>query len=147
MIIAAILDRKGTQVVSVAPTDSALAAARTLAQHRIGAALVRDAEGNILGILSERDIVRGMAGHGPGTSQLPAGQLMTRDLVTVTPRSLVAEALSLMTNHRVRHLPVLAEDGSGRLVGLVSIGDLVKARIEEAEHEAETLKAYVTQAG
>jgi CBS domain-containing protein len=88
-----------------------------------------------------------MAGHGPGTTRLPAEQLMTTDLVTVTPRTLVAEALAMMTHHRVRHLPVLAEDGSGRLVGLVSIGDLVKARIEEAEHETETLKAYVLQVG
>ncbi len=147
MIIAAILANKGTQVVSVGPRDEALSVARTLAQHRIGAALVRDAQGTILGILSERDIVRGMAGHGPGTSLLPAEQLMTRDLVTVTPRTLVVEALALMTRHRVRHLPVLAEDGSGALAGLVSIGDLVKARIEEAEHEAQELKAYVTQAG
>jgi CBS domain-containing protein len=105
---------------------------------------VRDAEGQILGIISERDIVRGMAGHGQGTSQLPAEQLMTRDLVTVTPQSLVVEALSLMTNHRVRHLPVLVD---GRLAGLVSIGDLVKARIEEAEYETETLKTYVASAG
>ncbi|MBX6747790.1 MAG: CBS domain-containing protein [Acetobacteraceae bacterium] len=115
-----------------------------MTQHRIGAALVRDAEGRILGIISERDIIRGMAGHGQGTSQLPAGQLMTRDLVTVTPQTLVVEALGMITRHRVRHLPVL--DGE-RLAGLVSIGDLVKARIEEAEHEAEELKAYVVSAG
>jgi CBS domain-containing protein len=145
MIIAAILATKGTQVVSVGPRDEALSVARALAQHRIGAALVRDAEGRILGIVSERDIVRGMASHGPGTTRLPAEQMMTRDLVTVTPRTLVSEALALMTHHRVRHLPVLAEDGG--LAGLVSIGDLVKARIEEAEHETQALKAYVLQTG
>lgn len=145
MIIAAILQGKGSQVVSVGPGDSVLSVARTLAQHRIGAALVRSGTGAILGIISERDIVRGMAGQGPGTSQRPAAELMTHDLVTVTPRTLVTEALSLMTHRRVRHLPVLEADG--QLAGLVSIGDLVKARIEEAEHEAEALKAYVASGG
>ena len=144
MLIAAILKRKGTEVVSVSPSDRVVDVVRILDQRGIGAALVRDAAGQILGIISERDIVRGMAGHGPGTSQLPTEQLMTRDLVTVTPQTLVVEALGLMTNHRVRHLPVLVE---GQLAGLVSIGDLVKARIEEAEYETETLKTYVASAG
>lgn len=144
MIIASILKQKGTEVVSVGPEDTVLDVARTLTQHRIGAALVRDPEGRILGIISERDIIRGMAGHGQGTSRLPAGQLMTRDLVTVTPQTLVVQALAMITHHRVRHLPVLEGE---RLAGLVSIGDLVKARIEEAEHEAEELKAYVVSAG
>lgn len=146
MIIASILNTKGSQVVSVAPEDTALVVTRTLAQHRIGAALVRDAAGAILGIISERDLVRGMAGHGQGTSQLPASQLMTRELVTVTPKTLVTDALALITHHRVRHLPVL-EEGSGKLLGLVSIGDLVKARIDEAVHVAEELRAYVVSAG
>ncbi|MBY0333238.1 MAG: CBS domain-containing protein [Acetobacteraceae bacterium] len=145
MIIASILGTKGGDVVAVAPEDTVLTVARTMTQHRIGAALVRDPQGAILGIISERDIVRGMAGHGPGTSLVPAAQLMTRDLVTVSPRTLVTEALALMTQHRVRHLPVL--DEAGRLVGLVSIGDLVKARIDEAEHEAQELRAYVVSAG
>ena len=145
MIIASILGTKGGDVFAVAPEDTVLTVARTMTQHRIGAALVRDPQGAILGIISERDIVRGMAGHGPGTSLVPAAQLMTRDLVTVSPRTLVTEALALMTQHRVRHLPVL--DEAGRLVGLVSIGDLVKARIDEAEHEAQELRAYVVSAG
>ena len=149
MIIAAILGAKGSEVVSVSPEDTVLSVARTLSAHRIGAALVRDAGGTILGIISERDIVRGMAGNGPGTSLVPAAQLMTRDLVTVTPRTLVTEALAMMTEHRVRHLPVVEEEGAGmaRLVGLVSIGDLVKARIDEAVYEAEELRAYVISAG
>lgn len=148
MIIASILNTKGSDVVAVGPGDSVLSVARALTEHRIGAALVRDAEGRILGIISERDIVRGMAGNGPGTSLVPAERLMTRDLVTVTPRTLVTEALATMTRHRVRHLPVLEEEGDGmRLVGLVSIGDLVKARIEEALHETEELRAYVVSSG
>jgi CBS domain-containing protein len=146
MIIAAILKQKqmGTEVVSVGPEDPVLSVARTLSQHRIGAALVRDPAGKILGIISERDIIRGMAAHGQGTTGLPAGQFMTQDLVTVTPKTLVTDALGLVTNHRVRHLPVMED---GELCGLISIGDLVKARIDEAEHEAQELKAYVVSAG
>jgi CBS domain-containing protein len=143
-MISKILKGKGTEVVSVSPTDSVLAVARTLTERGIGAALVRDAAGGILGIISERDIVRGMANQGQGTTQLPAERLMTHDLVTVTPHTRVTEAMELMTRHRVRHLPVLENGG---LVGLVSIGDLVKARIDEAEHEAAELKAYVVSAG
>jgi CBS domain-containing protein len=141
-MISSILKGKGADTVSVAPTDPVLAVARTLTQHRIGAALVRDAAGAIVGIISERDIVRGMAEQGQGTTQLAAERLMTRELVTVSPSSSVAEAMGLMTRRRIRHLPVMDEDGS--LLGLVSIGDLVKARIEEAEHEAAELKAYVS---
>jgi len=141
MLIGSILKGKGSAVIAVAPEASVLAVARTLSEHRIGAALVRAAQGELLGIISERDIVRGMAAHGPGTTGLQASQLMTRDIITVTPATLVAEALEVMTRRRIRHLPVLA---AGRLVGMVSIGDLVKARIEEAEHEAAALKDYVT---
>jgi len=145
MIIGSILKGKGSEVISVRPDDTVLTVARTLSERRIGAALVRDAAGAIVGIISERDIVSGMAAHGPGTTGLPVEQFMTRDLVTVTPQTLVIHALGVITKKRVRHLPVLESDG--RLVGLVSIGDLVKARIEEAEQEAEELKAYVTAAG
>jgi CBS domain-containing protein len=145
MIIASILGAKGHEVVTVAPGDTVLAVARSLTHHRIGAALVLEADGRIAGIVSERDIVRGMAETGQGTTMVPAERLMTRELVTVSPRTLVTDALGLMTQHRCRHLPVLEEDG--RLVGLVSIGDLVKARIDEAEHEAEELRAYVVSAG
>jgi len=145
MIIGSILKVKGDAVISVPPEESILGVARTLSGHRIGAALVRDAAGALLGIISERDIVRGMAGHGPGTTALLAAQFMTRDLVTVRRETPVVEALGLMTRRRVRHLPVL--DAAGGLLGLVSIGDLVKARIEEAEQEAMALKDYVTAAG
>ncbi len=144
MVVSKILKNKGSEVVSVAPDDKILSVARVLTERGIGAALVRDPAGALLGIISERDIVRGMANQGQGTTQLPAERLMTRDLVTVTPQTSVNEAMELMTRHRVRHLPVM---DNGELVGLVSIGDLVKARIEEAEHEAAELKAYVVSAG
>ena len=139
-MISAILKGKGTEVVSVGPGDPVLAVARVLTERGIGAALVRDLAGRVLGIISERDIVRGMANQGQGTTQLPAERLMTCDLVTVTRNTAVAEAMELVTRHRVRHLPVIE---GGELVGLVSIGDLVKARIDEAEFEAAALKAYV----
>lgn len=144
MIIATILQRKGGQVVSVNPDDSIHQVAITLAQHRIGAALVCDPQGNMLGIISERDIVRGMAAQGPGTTQLRARHLMTTQVITIGPETRVVEALALMTDRRVRHLPVMEH---GRVAGMASIGDLVKARIEQAELEAAELKNYVAQAG
>lgn len=143
MNIQSILRDKGSDVFSVGPGEDATAIAQALAQHRIGAALVRDAEGAVLGIVSERDIVRALAREGTTALAHTARELMTTDLVTATPDTSVAEALGLMTNHRCRHLPVIE---GGRLIGMVSIGDLVKARIAEAEREAEDLRAFVTAA-
>jgi len=145
MTIASILRTKGSHVISVGALEEVAAIARTLAEKRIGAVLVRDEGGDVLGIVSERDIIRCVASHGEEAVRIPAQQLMTRALHTVTPRTLVAEALGLMTERRVRHLPVIAEDGS--LAGMVSIGDLVKARIDAALHEAEELRHYVETAG
>lgn len=144
MHIANILNRKGGQVVSVSPDDSIHQVAVTLAQHRIGAALVCDANGRMQGIISERDIVRGMAAQGQGTTRLHARHLMTAQVITVAPEAKVTEALALMTDRQIRHLPVLR---GGQVLGMVSIGDLVKARIEQAELEATELKNYVAQAG
>jgi CBS domain-containing protein len=107
---------------------------------RIGATLVRDTAGQLLGIVSERDIVRNLARHGSGCLEMTAAQLMTSVLHTVTPTTTVAEAMAIMTHSRVRHLPVL--DG-GALVGLISIGDVVKTRIGQQEQEVDSLRAYV----
>ncbi len=144
MNIEGILRGKGDQVISVTPDVDARGIARTLAQHRIGAVLVRDAHGGVLGIVSERDIVRAMARPSEDAGLLPAESLMTRALLTVTPSMTVEEALGLMTDRRVRHLPVMAD---GRLAGMVSIGDLVKARMGQVEHEAAELRSYVASAG
>jgi len=141
MTIASILRQKGHDVFAVGPGEDAIAICRALAQHRIGAVLVRDEAGAVLGIVSERDIVRALAREGTTALARIARDLMTAELVTVTPQTPIAEALGLMTTHRCRHLPVMEE---GRLVGLVSIGDLVKARIAEAESEAELLRSFVT---
>ncbi len=143
MHIKDILRHKGEDVFSVGPGEDVTAIARSLAQHRIGAALVRDKDGAVLGIISERDIVRAVAREGAAALARTARDLMTADLRTAAPTTTIAEGLGIMTDHRCRHLPVM--DG-GRLTGMVSIGDLVKARIAEAEQEAENLRAFVTAA-
>jgi CBS domain-containing protein len=143
--VARIIRNKGTKVVSVGAEDEVGVVARTLSEARIGAVLVRDSAGDVLGIISERDIVRCIAAHGTDAVAMPARLLMTRSLQTVTPRTKINEALEVMTDRRIRHLPVIEDDGS--LAGLVSIGDLVKARIDEAVHEAEELRHYVETAG
>lgn len=143
MTIASILAHKDSRVVSVGPGEDAVAIAATLARHRIGAVLVRDGEGALLGILSERDIVRALAKDGPVALSMTARQLMTADIHTVRPNDTIHHALSEMTDRRIRHLPVV-EDGI--LIGMVSIGDLVKARISQVEEEAESLRAFVTAA-
>lgn len=143
MHIKDILRHKGDDVFSVGPGEDVTAIARSLAQHRIGAALVRDMDGAVLGIISERDIVRAVAREGAVALSRTARELMTAELRTAAPTTTIAEGLGIMTDHRCRHLPVMDGD---RLAGMVSIGDLVKARIAEAELEAENLRAFVTAA-
>ena len=143
MHIKDILRHKGEDVFSVGPGEDATAIARSLSQHRIGAALVRDQDGSVLGIISERDIVRAVAREGAAALSRTARDLMTADLITTTLATSIAEGLAVMTDRRCRHLPVM---DNGRLAGMVSIGDLVKARIAEAELEAENLRAFVTAA-
>ncbi len=140
MTVASILRHKGHEVASVLPTARVAEVASLLADMRIGATLVRDTAGQLLGIVSERDIVRNLARHGSGCLEMTAAQLMTSVLHTVTPTTSVAEAMAIMTHSRVRHLPVL--DG-GALVGLISIGDVVKTRIGQQEQEVDSLRAYV----
>jgi CBS domain-containing protein len=140
MNIAAILKLKGREIAHVAPTATIAEVTRILSEQRIGAVLVLDAASQLLGIVSERDIVHQLAGHGARTLEMTAAQLMTRAVTTAGPQASVAEAMEIMTTGRFRHLPVTER---GALVGIVSIGDIVKARISEAEHEVESLKAYV----
>jgi CBS domain-containing protein len=140
MSVAAILRHKGHDVASVSPTDQLSQLAKTLTERRIGAVLVRDTAGQLLGIVSERDIVRYIARDGAASLEMTAAQVMTRMLHTVTPSTSIDEALTLMTASRVRHLPVLV---GAELVGLVSIGDVVKARLEQQAQEVDSLTAYV----
>lgn len=140
MTVSAILRSKGSEVVSVTPGMGLGEVARVLVQHRIGAALVREGDDQPVGIISERDIVRVFAREDGQTDRLTAAEAMTRVLYTVTPETPIERALEMMTDRRVRHLPVLAD---GKLCGMVSIGDLVKARIEAAVGEAAALRDYV----
>jgi CBS domain-containing protein len=114
--------------------------AHILAERRIGAVLVQDAAGQLLGIVSERDIVRAVAADGAGALEKTAAQLMTGALFTVSPHTSVAQAMARMTDSRVRHLPVLED---GELVGMISIGDVVKARIDQQAADVDSLTAYV----
>ncbi len=143
MTVAAILRHKGHDVVTVTPTATVAEVVELLAARRIGAVLVADRGALPLGIVSERDVVNSLAANGARTLQMTAGQLMTRALRTATSRTTVAEAMAMMTAGRFRHLPVMEH---GELIGLISIGDVVKARIMQQEYEVDSLKAYVAGA-
>ncbi|HET6237691.1 MAG TPA: CBS domain-containing protein [Acetobacteraceae bacterium] len=143
MTVAAILKHKGHQVTTVVPTATIAEVAEVLATHRIGAALVMDRADQLLGIISERDIVRSLAANGGHTLEMTAGQLMTRALQIASPDTTVEEAMHMMTEGRFRHLPVIDH---GRVAGLISIGDVVKARIMQQAHEVDSLRAYVAGA-
>lgn len=143
MTIAAILKQKGYDVARVPPTASIAEVVQMLASRRIGAVLVLDTADQLLGIVSERDIVGSLAEHGRRTLEMTAAQLMTRDLHTATAATTVPEATAMMTEGRFRHLPVMS---GTRLLGVVSIGDIVKARLSQQEQEVDSLKAYVAGA-
>ena len=140
MTVAAILRHKGSAVASARPDQTVADIAGQLATRRIGALPVVE-NGALVGIISERDIVQALASHGAAALDFPASALMTKKLSTVTRATTVGAAMRIMTDGRFRHLPVLEGD---TLVGIVSIGDVVKARITEQETEVDSLKAYVT---
>jgi len=143
MTVAAILKHKGYQVLSVNPTVTIAEVVDVLSQKRIGAVVVIDAADQLLGIVSERDVMHSLAANGARTLEMSAGQLMTRVLHTVTPQTTEVEAMTMMTASRVRHLPVIEH---GTLIGMISIGDVVKARIMQQDQEVDSLKAYVAGA-
>jgi CBS domain-containing protein len=130
---------KGGQIFSVAPTDSVLRAIELMATRHVGALLVM-AQGSLLGIISERDYARKVILKNRSSHDTPVGDIMTAPAVTVTPEDTVHHCMELMTNGRFRHLPVVE---SGRVVGMLSIGDLVKAVIEEQSHQIEQLERYI----
>jgi CBS domain-containing protein len=143
MTLKAILKGKPANVFSVTPGTSISRVVDVLAEKRIGAVLVVDEGGRLQGILSERDIVRNLATQAAGTLELMAADLMTKMPTTATPETSVVKAMELMTDGRFRHLPII---DNGALVGLVSIGDVVKARLMQQEHEVDSLRAYVAGA-
>ena len=140
MYVDSILKHKGQDVVSAGPTDAIVETARLLNRHRIGAVVVRGADGQVVGILSERDIVRGIAEKGPACLSLKVSDLMTREVVSCRPNDSIDDIMALMTERRIRHLPVMQD---GKVVGVISIGDVVKWRIAEIESEASSLREYI----
>ena len=143
MTVAAILKHKGNHVFTIDPTMTVPAISDTLTSHRIGAVLVIDRTGQILGIVSERDIVNSIATNGARTLEMTAGQLMTRAVHLAHPDMTVEEAMHKMTLGRIRHLPVVRNES---LVGMISIGDVVKARIMRQETEVDSMRAYISGA-
>jgi CBS domain-containing protein len=139
MLVSQLLKTKGDLVFTAAPADTVAAVAALLLARRVGALVVQDAE-RVVGIVSERDIVRIVAERGAGALDRPVSDCMTRDVFFAQPTETVDELLGRMTDRRVRHLPVCID---GRLVGILSIGDLVKTKISEVEAEASGLKAYI----
>ena len=140
MFVSDILSRKGGLVYTITPGTSVAQIAQQLSTRRIGSVLVLDAESSVVGIVSERDLVRAFASHGSAAMEFEARNVMTRDVVTCDPDDSIDHVMEQMTRGRFRHLPVVRR---GELLGLVSIGDVVKARLEDAQHETEALRAYI----
>ncbi|MDA5195114.1 CBS domain-containing protein [Govanella unica] len=140
MLVTSILKTKGRDVYTVGPDISVLEAVQELRKKRVGAMLVCDTAGAILGVLSERDIVRALADGGMTILAEPVHVLMTREVVSCTLTDSIDHVMMLMTDRRIRHVPVIDH---GKLAGLISIGDVVKQRIAETEMEAEAMKHYI----
>jgi CBS domain-containing protein len=143
MPVKTILASKGSNVFSIEPTASLEAAVAMLARHRIGALLVLGPDRRVIGIMSERDIVRALAERGAAALSEPVASVMTRKVVTCSQSDTVGELMERMTIGKFRHLPVVEED---QLVGIVSIGDVVKHRLEEMERESAALRDYIQTA-
>jgi len=137
--VAALLQGKGHDVLTVTPESSVGALVKLLAERRIGALPVVDGDGRLKGIVSERDVVRALAADS-GVMERRVDTLMTRDVKTCGPQDAVVELMEVMTRERFRHLPVIE---NGRLVGIISIGDVVKQRVAEAQYELEALTSYI----
>jgi CBS domain-containing protein len=140
LTVETILDGKGREVIDTPPDARVAELAALLREKRIGCVVVRDGEGGVAGIVSERDSVVGLAEDGPSILGRSVAEIMTRDVVVCRPEDDMMQIMSLMTERRIRHLPVVVD---GRVAGLVSIGDVVKARIAELESESESLREYI----
>ncbi len=143
MIVKSILaGKRGGNVVTIEPTADLTAAVKLLAERRIGAVVILGADHRIVGILSERDIVRTLAERGSTALSELVGQVMTRDVKTCSEADTIEDLMGRMTTGKFRHMPVVEQE---KLIGIVSIGDVVKNRVEEIEHEAEALRDYIRQ--
>lgn len=140
MLVNQLLKSKGGQVFTVTPDETLSSIAALLHTRKVGAFIVTDSLGRVVGIISERDIIRAIAQSGAEALTKTVSDIMTRDVICAHMEETVETLLARMTDRRIRHLPVM--EGT-KLVGIVSIGDLVKSRIAMVEHEAETLKHYI----
>jgi CBS domain-containing protein len=140
MLIGQILADKGSDVVTIQPDATIAAAARLLRTKRIGAVVVTDAAGVLCGIISERDLARGLADHGTSLLEMRVNQLMTAEVKTCAPGDDLGKLMKQMTEGRFRHLPVIQD---GETIGIISIGDVVKHRLRELETEAHLLHDYI----
>ncbi len=143
MIVNRILSVKGRDVVTIEPSRSLSEAAKVLSERRIGALLVCDGRKPVSGIISERDIVRAVAAQGSRALEEPISRFMTEKVLTCTGETSINDVMELMTQQKFRHVPVVEGD---RLVGIVSIGDVVKSRLEEVEGEAQAIREYIATA-
>jgi CBS domain-containing protein len=143
MIVNNILSIKGREVLTIEPSRTIGEAARVLSERRIGALLVCDGKQPVSGIVSERDIVRALAAHGARALDEPVSSFMTAKVVTCTGETSINDVMELMTQQKFRHIPVVE---GGRLTGIVSIGDVVKLRVEEIEAEAQAIREYIATA-
>jgi CBS domain-containing protein len=143
MTVKAILSRKGSDVATIEPSTRLAAAMKILAERRIGALVITGADRRIVGILSERDIVRTLAERGPSVLNESIADVMTRKVVTCSQSDTVCGIMERMTAGKFRHVPVVEQ---GRLIGIISIGDVVKSRLEEMEHESAALQDYIRTA-
>jgi CBS domain-containing protein len=143
MTVKAILAGKSADLVTIEPAATLADAVKLLAQHRIGAVVVTGADRRLVGILSERDIVRVLAKDGAAALQTPVSEAMTRKVVTCAETETISEIMERMTAGKFRHVPVVDQ---GRLIGIVSIGDVVKSRLQEMERESDALRDYIRTA-
>ena len=143
MFVKQILASKGSDIVTIGPSTKIADIAGLMRDKRIGAVIVLDDNAHITGIVSERDVTRGLADHGADVLSMTADRIMTAEVVTCRPDDGVADLMKKMTAGRFRHLPVVSE---GKMMGIVSIGDIVKFRLEELESEASQLQDYIAGA-
>lgn len=143
MNVETILRGKGRAVATIRPDEPVAAALAALRDRNIGALVVSEDGLGVSGIISERDIVHGLADHGSALLSLDVAEVMTRQVPTCDPSDSVADLMAEMTNRRIRHFPVVRD---ARLIGIVSIGDLVKSRLDEIEDEASSLRSFIAGA-
>jgi CBS domain-containing protein len=143
MTVKSILSAKGTDVVTIEPQVSLRTAAQCLGERKIGALVVTGADRRVIGILSERDIVQEIAAHGAAALEKPLGEAMTRKVETCNQADTISSVMERMTEGKFRHLPVVEQN---RLAGIVSIGDIVKHRLQQMEREQSAMRDYIQTA-